>query len=240
MKGVKKPQGRKPGGKVLGPTNAEIAKLLGCASSSVSRWRGEGLPVHDIEALKKELEARRNRRDAVMGVARGGEQYEPGETLPDTTRLGPGAALERLSQDEAARHVAYQRAVADKADANVVKRLHRQWLEVGNALRQYNLQIEQIRKDSGELIPRAHAEDAIAASAEALRLACMALAEGGVEDIVRAGMTGDYAAAGAVLIRRMTEQVPLAFRRMGQTRMGCPDWCLAAARKGLLRAEGGA
>jgi hypothetical protein len=217
------------------PTLAELGALYGVSPGSVCRWKGEGLPIFDEEAMRPIIAERLARRERQIPTAEGGEQYEVSRPQTGVVTLGAAAALKRLEQDEADRYAAYQSAKEAGAQAAVVKRLHAQYLAVSESLRKYDLQIAAIRRDAGELLSRAEVEVAIAASAEALRLSAMAVAEGGVEDIVRAGIDGDYASAGAVLIELLAAQVPTSFQRMSQTVQGCPAWCLAAARRGMMQ-----
>jgi hypothetical protein len=70
-------------------------------------------------------------------------------------RLPEGAqnALRRLEQAEASAYAALQTAM-QSGDLVEIKAARDGWLRVGDALRKYDLAVEAIRRDAGELMPR--------------------------------------------------------------------------------------
>lgn len=73
------------------------------------------------------------------------------------SRVGAGAALRRLETSELAAWNDLQTAIADGNPLRI--RLCRDtWLKTSESLRRYDLQLEQSRRDAGELLPRAELE----------------------------------------------------------------------------------
>jgi hypothetical protein len=74
--------------------------------------------------------------------------------------LGAAAALKRLEEDERKLWNRLQALEADPdADCEDVKTCRDAWRKTGDSLRRYELAVEQDRRDSGMLLPRAELED---------------------------------------------------------------------------------
>src|SRR5208337_854310 len=73
--------------------------------------------------------------------------------------LGAAAALRRLEQAEFDCHLAWKAALSNpNSTLEEVEAAAGQWKKVGDSLRQYELAVEQDRRTSGELLPRAELE----------------------------------------------------------------------------------
>ena len=86
------------------------------------------------------------------------EQYRVSESAEGATQAqtlieGVAAALKRLEEMEARSFTEYKR-VLRTGDEHAIKAAHAIWLKNGDALRRYDLAIEQNRRDSGQLIPK--------------------------------------------------------------------------------------
>jgi hypothetical protein len=244
---MKRKAEKRPPGRPLGKADAKrghkianstVAAEFGVSIATVSRWRNEGKPVEDFPAMRKLLEEKHAAHG--RGSGGGGNGSTDHDRAPsDDLARGAASALARLEQDEAQRWAAYQAAKEATADASTQKRLHKQWLEVSESLRKYDLQVEQIRRDAGELLTRAQAEQVLEATATALRLAVAGAAEGFIDDIVKRSSppTGSLAEGARAMVEAIAKQVPVSLRRMALTVSGCPEWAQVAVKRGM-RANG--
>ena len=79
-------------------------------------------------------------------------------TLPaPAVKVGAASALERLEAEEASLFTAYE-AAKTGGDALEIKIARDAWLKCSESLRKFDLLIEAARRETGELVPRAHVE----------------------------------------------------------------------------------
>lgn len=85
--------------------------------------------------------------------------FTPPSSKNDLAR-GAAAALDRLAEQETDLYAKMTHCLQEN-NLIMAEGYRHQWLKVSESLRKYDLAVEQNRRDSGELIPRAEAENAI-------------------------------------------------------------------------------
>ena len=101
------------------------------------------------------------------------------------------------------------------------------WLKISESLRKYDLLIEQSRRDSGQLVPRAEAEQACCMAATWLRLAVAAFKNNYAQEL------GRNPAANAKLIDLgMSRSVKASMKKAPDCRAAMPPWAIKAVLEG--------
>ena len=151
-----------------------LAKKWAATARTIFNWRAAGAPLDDDGAMKAWLMSRpkipRGTAELLMRVQAGPAAVRPpkprGRVVPtasvkvvDESQLGAAAALRRLAEEERIAHGEWK-ALVSNPDASIeqVESAAQQWLKISESLRRYELAVEQDRRQSGELLPRADLE----------------------------------------------------------------------------------
>ena len=143
---------------------------------TIATWRNEGAPLNDTSAMltflarRKQLTPATRKRIAEV-EATAGDRVRPlalraSANEPDA-KLGAAAELRRLESEAQSAFAEMQRAKAGRLKPDAapgdepfvseaeVRQTTDRWLKISESLRRYDLMVEQSRRDSGELLPRA-------------------------------------------------------------------------------------
>ena len=125
----------------------------GVTERTIRNWRREGAPLDDPKAMAEWIAARKNIAPAVLKK----NSSSPPETIVSKEaeadgEIGAAAALRRLEQQELESFRRLEGAIA-AGDAIKIRLCHDVWLKCGEALRKYDLMVEQSRRSTGELVP---------------------------------------------------------------------------------------
>src|SRR5579883_1744363 len=159
------------------PDLAAIATQYGCSTRTVSRWQAAGAPLDDPARMRVWLAGRKHlppqprlMLTTERKARRRAAATEAGAVGRDDS-IGAAAALKRLEQAEVASYTRFQSAQAT-GDPVEMKLAREDWIRIGDSLRRYDLLVEQSRRDSGELVPRAELETQARNMSRAFRQAC--------------------------------------------------------------------
>ena len=173
-------------------SQSALARSWGVSQPAIAKLVKRGMPLTSEEdaAAWKELDSQRRGRARSTSAA--GANAGPGaatKPAPRGTRavaaavlgeVGAEHALKRLAQaeyDSAMRVTDLMRQATEAGTENLLGILaalkveRESWLKISESLRKFDLLIEESRRDSGQLIPRAESEVACELAAMWLRLA---------------------------------------------------------------------
>jgi hypothetical protein len=159
------------------PTQADLAAKWGTSTRTMRRWVAAGAPVNDEQAMHVWIASRKHTPKGTADMLTGQPATGDKATVQTTTatardpKQGAAAALQRLEVEEKDAFDRLQLALGEGRNALEVKLLREHWLKTGDSLRRYDLLVEQNRRDSGELVPRATVEELLANLSLRLRFA---------------------------------------------------------------------
>ena len=185
-------------------TDKEIAHFWGIADRTLFRWKADGAPIRDELAMRAWLATRKNLPKSVLEKIQltGGDILSAPVSPVSGSKPGAAAALKRLQEAELAAWERLQKALAGGNPLHI--KLEREaWLKISDALRKYELLVEQSRREAGELIPRAELEKFIVHFCNFSRTAFTARAEDLVNQFVGRSELEIY----AVLRRALDENL---------------------------------
>lgn len=148
----------------------QTSRKYKCSLRTARRWRSEGAPVGDPDALRVWLSTQKNlpvhTRQLLDRHARPAKARKPGSAAGESE--GAPAALRRL---EAAELSAWKRfeAASQAGDAFAVKSARQNWLGVSAELRRFDESVGRERRQS-DVLPRDEAMIAIANTVWSLNL----------------------------------------------------------------------
>jgi hypothetical protein len=153
---------------------AALATRWAANTRTIRRWKAEGAPLTNDEAMPAWLRSRRKipagtaallaaRPDDARSVTppKGrGARVVVAVASGEEPVQGAAAALKRLEEDEARLWQQLCAMEADPgADSEEIGKVRKAWLQTGDSLRRYELAVEQSRRDAGQLLPRAELEE---------------------------------------------------------------------------------
>lgn len=149
-------------------TIERLAKEWACDPRTVARWKRSRAPLHDSKAMRTWLSTRKNLPPGTAALLAGMRTQSAATPATPTAalRTGSGATLARLEQSEADASGAYQKALAS-GDAVSIKAARANWLDVCEALRRFDAQVESNRREDGDMLPRVEIERLLHATAAA-------------------------------------------------------------------------
>jgi hypothetical protein len=131
----------------------EYARREGVSVRSIRRWQAESAPLDSPKRMLTWLAARKHLpKGRALRPSRPAPPPEPHGLV-----TGASAALSRLERAEADAFQAMQTALRGD-DPSALKLARESWLKIGDSLRRYELAIEESRRESGQLVPRAEVE----------------------------------------------------------------------------------
>jgi hypothetical protein len=155
----------------------ELTKKWACNLRTLQRWRSQGAPLDDDEAMKKWLLSRHRIPPGTARLLRGEPPPTGGPVPPPKPKsklrpvlpqadgespsaLGAPAALKRLEQAEDAAHKDMLAALADPdATPESIMAARKGWLMLVDSMRRSDAVVEESRRDAGLLVPRSELED---------------------------------------------------------------------------------
>lgn len=159
------------------------------------------------------------------------EEEPPEEAVVSFEDIPRGAApaLKRLEENEAK---FYQRLAAAFASGNAdrIANAREDWLKCSESLRKYDLLVEQSRRDSGELIPREEAENAVLMGASWLRLAVMLFISSDVPELLSIKDGGEL---GDRIVTGLTGALEVQMGNASNARVQLPAWAVSKLREGF-------
>ena len=147
-----------------GEIERQLAKRWGCSERTIRQWRMAGAPLGDEVAMKPWLMSRHKVPPGTWAILQGKRSIEVAKPkrrvlpteAPAEGQLGAAAALERLQVQELQSHARYIAMLQDPAaTAEELEEARKVYISMLNPLRQWELAVEQDRRQSGELLPRA-------------------------------------------------------------------------------------
>jgi hypothetical protein len=230
-------------------TDSELAAFWRCDLRTIFRWKSEGAPLEDEGKMREWL---RERRRIPSGTAEILNESKPSsrpvappkpkvkqavawaDPAQPSGELGAAAALKRLEEDE---RKLWNRLLALEADPKVdredVKLCRDAWRKTGDSLRRYELAVEQDRRESGQLLPRAELETLAKDLVVNFILTTRATLEGICPQL--AGLPGP-GEVGRLLLpaweRSVREAVELLQKRPYEGKLA-PAWLIAAVEYAL-------
>ncbi len=207
---------------------AHYVATTGASLSTVKRWQKSGVPLDDPDALAHWATTQKSLPLAMR--ERFAREAVPKNLIMDVDLAqGAAGALRRLEEAEATHFADYQDAIkADPPNPARIKAAREAWLKIGDSLRRYDLLVEQNRRDSGDLMPRAQVEQVVRAFTWYLRIAgqqaCISLAG-------RLAAEANPAACNQLLTEVLWEQILTACAGLashGQKEMEVPEWLVKA------------
>jgi hypothetical protein len=132
-------------------TDKEIAVYWGVPIRTLFRWKGDAAPIHDYAELCQWFATRKNLPRSVLEKIK----------VPAPKNVSSGAsggvagaasALKRLETSELQAFERLQGAFA-RGKPLEIREARENWLRISEALRKYDLLVEQSRRDAGELVP---------------------------------------------------------------------------------------
>lgn len=195
---------------------------------TVRRWMKEDAPLDDLPKFAAWLACRKN----VPNSTKDSLSYPPASTpspAPDPSdhNTGAASALRRLEAEEVSAYKRLQAAIKSNVP-QLIKLAREDWLKIGDSLRHYDLLVEQNRRDSGELYPRAELERILKALGWYLRMACVQASRSSAENFC--GIKEPWA-VDSLLTRIFNEQLLNAFAALASHSNGqlsVPGWAIKA------------
>lgn len=145
---------------------------------------------------------------------------------------GAAAALRRMESAERSAFEDYKKALAG-GSPYAIKHTQDRWTKLTEALRKYDLLVEQSRRDAGELMPRSEVERVLRALAWYLRIAGQRVCVGLTKTVTP--MT-DYAGVNDVLTRGLWDELLASFAGLAAKSEGAvtvPEWAINALSSDL-------
>jgi hypothetical protein len=140
--------------------DAKLALKWACDERTIRRWRKDRAPLQDAKAMRSWLSTRKHIPLGTAALLEGIRTTDvaAGHAVEDS-KLPTGAtfALNRLAAAEAAAYAAFCRAT-ESGDLVSIKARRETWLKISENLRRFDLAIEEARRDSGQLLPKAAIE----------------------------------------------------------------------------------
>ncbi len=131
-----------------------------CATvRTIQRWVADGAPLDDDKKMWAWLSGRKNlppRTAELLKSKRKSRASAPAVTKPGL--LGAGAALERLEKAESEAFARFTDAV-NAGDVASIRFTRKTWLDIGESLRKYHRQVDDVDRPGGELIERGKIEN---------------------------------------------------------------------------------
>src|ERR1041384_1072476 len=115
-----------------------LAKMYTCDPRTVARWKTQGAPLHDPQAMATWLAGRKHTPPRLSSVSAAPMPAPNSSHL----RRGAAAALERLAEAEA-RAFARCEALEDSGDSLARKNARDAWLKISEQLRRHDLALEE-------------------------------------------------------------------------------------------------
>ena len=147
-----------------GAVETQLAKKWGCSNRTIRQWRQEGAPLGDEAAMKPWLLSRHKVPPGTWAILKGQKSIaleKPKRRIVPTGNEAPSgepgaaAALGRLQTQEVESHDRYVALIRDaSATAEEIEDARKAYLAIVGTLRQWELAVEQDRRQSGELLPR--------------------------------------------------------------------------------------
>ena len=149
----------------------ELAETYGCSTRTIKRWQSEKAPLADGAAMRRWLAGRAHLPAATLNKLTRTERRAVQTADTGTLESGVVAALQRLEKTEAKMFLTLEAAILN-GDALLVRQARENWLRCGEALRKFDLAVEQNRRETGELVNRVEIERALKVLAYGTRI-CM-------------------------------------------------------------------
>jgi hypothetical protein len=128
-----------------------IAEFWGVKIRTLYRWKGSGAPITNHKEMLAWLATRKNLPRVVLArIKLSGDKNVSSPASGGVS--GAAAALKRLEGSELHAFDRLQAALA-RGNALEIREAREGWLRIGDALRKYDLLVEQNRRDAGELVP---------------------------------------------------------------------------------------
>jgi hypothetical protein len=150
----------------------KLSRRWNCTDRTIRAWRKAGCPLDSEESTRTWLLGQRQipagtaailrpkKAPTAVPVPKQGRRLIPKrDQAPVNGESGAGAALQRLQEAERAGHEEWKRLLYDpEATVEEIDDSRDAWLKIAQSLRQWELAVEQDRRQSGELLPRADLE----------------------------------------------------------------------------------
>jgi len=214
-------------------TLAESAALVRRDERTLRRW-AKKIDITDPEQLlayAKTMDARSKGRTKTLALARlSDSETIPSDSLaelPPPGETGAAAALKRLEALEVKFAQRLERSLAGD-DVALVQVARADYTQIANALRQYEREVEEAKRDLGQLIPKSDAIDGARASAMWLRLTVWSFVSSFLPDLIA---FNEPRAAKAFFIEKFCETLRVTFMNARESTLKLPEWCEAVIRE---------
>lgn len=146
-------------------TEKALVERWHCTVRTIRRWKAAKAPLHDEAAMRTWLAGQRALPRGTVALLMADKRKARAKAHQAAADLSEGAssALRRLEAAEARAHAELQRAVKS-GDPIESKTAENSWLRLCAQLLRYDLSLEESRRHSGEMLPRAEAERIVAAA----------------------------------------------------------------------------
>jgi hypothetical protein len=215
-------------------TRREASKLVGKSVQTIKNWQKEGLSLEstpeEILRWSKSKDSHSRGFSRTLALLKSGPQLTPASILAGLPEgqtdgeLGAAAALQRLSVAERDAH-RYYKAVEHCGDPLAASEARTAWMQISNALRQYDLAVERDRREAGELIPLGQAVEAARSTAEWLKLSIQSWLSSETPQLVSIGDPLKFVGAAR---QGISSHVKLTLEKSFRSRSPVPEWAQAA------------
>ncbi len=134
------------------------AKRWRANARTIHRWIVDGAPLDDRNKMLAWLSSRKNIPSGTAELLAAKRKSCVSEPVAQAGPLGAGAALERLEKAESQAYARFSDAVKC-GDIAAIRFTRKTWLDIGESLRKYHRQVDDVDRPGGELIERGKIEN---------------------------------------------------------------------------------
>jgi hypothetical protein len=141
---------------------------------TIHEWAKRKAPLDNEQAMEAFMRELREARSGNLDLANV-KLPEISEAVLHSVKLGVPEALKALGEAEARLRLQVVESEA-AGDQTVIGVAYARWIKIADTLRRYDAAVTMDRRDSGQMVPKAEAEDAVRSSAVWIRQAVQRLA----------------------------------------------------------------
>lgn len=204
---------------------------------TVARWSQQGAPLQDEARMRVWLSSRKHLPPGTRELIAVETPARRTAVAQDAGELktGAAAALTRLESSEATAFRQLEDALKT-GDPAEIKFFRDSWLRIGDSLRKYDIAVAELRRDSGDLIPRIELERL----AGYFTLCWKGAAQELCNSLPQQLLDASRAEMVEILHASLFDQMINSFTAMAATPDFCPPWLIRAAVEPIAQTFPGA